>query len=196
MLSGRVTSLKERIMMAAAQELNERGVRFTVDAVAEKLGISKKTLYQYYRSKDELIADIVQAALEDCTAQQEAILASDRDFAAKLAGILTITPQLFGKINDWVYADLQRYRPAEWAKIEEYRRSCGIDTRLLLDQGVAAGYLRPVNTAVAARMLRGSVTEMMNYDFLAEANLTFTDALRASTDVILRGLLRDTGDGE
>lgn len=183
-------------MMAAAQELNERGVKFTVDAVAERLGISKKTLYQHYRSKDELIAAIVQAALDDVRAQREAILAGDLDFKGKLAGILTVTPQLYGKINDWVYADLQRFRPTEWAKIAEYRHACCADTRLLLEQGVAAGYLRPVNAAVAARMLQGTVTEMMNYEFLAEANLTFADALKASTDIILRGLLKESGDGE
>jgi AcrR family transcriptional regulator len=48
---------RERIITAATKLFYSEGLRATsVDAVAEKAGITKKTLYYHFRTKDELIA--------------------------------------------------------------------------------------------------------------------------------------------
>ena len=48
---------RERIVAAAARLFYNEGIRAaSVDAIAEKAGITKKTLYYHFRSKDELIA--------------------------------------------------------------------------------------------------------------------------------------------
>lgn len=180
--------MKRRIMMAAAQEMNERGVKFTVDAVAARLGCSKKTLYQYYRSKEELIAAMVQAAMDDEEAQEKAILESELDYPEKLAMYLNVTPQIFGRINDWVIDDIRRYLPDEWAKIEVYHESKRDNVRGLLDAGVASGHIRPVDTRVAAQMLL-NCNLVCDYPFLQESNLTFTDVVRVYADIFLNGIL-------
>ena len=51
------TRTRERIIAAATKLFYSEGLRATsVDAVAEKAGITKKTLYYHFRTKDELIA--------------------------------------------------------------------------------------------------------------------------------------------
>lgn len=48
---------RERIVAAAARLFYNEGIRAaSVDAIAEKAGITKKTLYYHFRSKDELVA--------------------------------------------------------------------------------------------------------------------------------------------
>lgn len=48
---------RERIISAATRLFYSEGLRATsVDAVAEKAGVTKKTLYYHFRTKDELIA--------------------------------------------------------------------------------------------------------------------------------------------
>lgn len=181
--------MQRRIMMAAAQEMNERGVKFTIDAVAARLGCSKKTLYQYYRSKEELIATMIQAALDDEESQEKAILESDLDFTEKLAMYLNVTPQIFGRINDWVIDDIRRYLPEEWAKIEAYHRAKRDNIRGLLDAGVGAGHLRSIDTRVAAQMLM-NCDLVCDYPFLQESNLTFVDVVRVYADIFLYGVLK------
>src|SRR5512138_1475082 len=47
----------ERILAAADKLFYEQGIRAVgVDAIAEQAGVSKRTLYNYYPTKDELIA--------------------------------------------------------------------------------------------------------------------------------------------
>lgn len=53
---------KDRILDAANRLFYAEGVRATgVDAVAEQAGVTKKTLYYHFRSKDDLIAAYLQS---------------------------------------------------------------------------------------------------------------------------------------
>jgi AcrR family transcriptional regulator len=53
---------RERIVAAAARLFYNEGIRAaSVDAIAEKAGVIKKTLYYHFRSKDELIAAYLES---------------------------------------------------------------------------------------------------------------------------------------
>ena len=53
---------RERIVVAAARLFYNEGIRAaSVDAIAEKAGVTKKTLYYHFRSKDELIAAYLES---------------------------------------------------------------------------------------------------------------------------------------
>lgn len=75
---------RERIIQAAARLFYNEGIRAaSVDAIAEKAGVTKKTLYYHFRSKDELIAAYLesrdQPTLELYTQWFEATLGSAAD---------------------------------------------------------------------------------------------------------------------
>ncbi len=53
---------RERILQAAGKLFHRDGIRaISVDAIAEKAGVTKRTLYYHFRSKDDLIAAHLQA---------------------------------------------------------------------------------------------------------------------------------------
>jgi AcrR family transcriptional regulator len=53
---------RERIVTAAARLFYNEGIRAaSVDAIAEQAGVTKKTLYYHFRSKDELIAAYLES---------------------------------------------------------------------------------------------------------------------------------------
>jgi AcrR family transcriptional regulator len=53
---------RERIVASAARLFYNEGIRAaSVDAIAEKAGVTKKTLYYHFRSKDELIAAYLES---------------------------------------------------------------------------------------------------------------------------------------
>ena len=182
-------TLKERILFEAAREMNERGVKFTIDHVAAKLGISKKTLYQQYTSKKLLITAIVDTALEDIEVQWKELLESPREITERIIAMLLVEPRVFEQVNDWVYEDMRRYCPQEWVKIEQFRLDKLDVLAKLLDEGIAQGKIRPINTKVAAQMLFGAVNEFFNYHFLKQNNLTLNSAIHFSIDIFLNGVL-------
>lgn len=58
----RYTDTRQRIVAAASKLFYAEGIgRVSVDAVAEKAGVTKRTLYYHFRSKDDLIAAYLDA---------------------------------------------------------------------------------------------------------------------------------------
>lgn len=61
-MSSNADQTRERIVTAAARLFYNEGIRAaSVDAIAEKAGVTKKTLYYHFRSKDELVAAYLQS---------------------------------------------------------------------------------------------------------------------------------------
>ena len=61
-MAGTSNPTRERIISAASKLFYSEGIRaVSVDAVAEKAGLTKRTLYYHFRSKDDLIAAYLAA---------------------------------------------------------------------------------------------------------------------------------------
>jgi AcrR family transcriptional regulator len=61
-MTGTSSATRERIISAASKLFYSDGIRaVSVDAVAEKAGLTKRTLYYHFRSKDDLVAAYLAA---------------------------------------------------------------------------------------------------------------------------------------
>lgn len=58
--AARRSDCDRRIHAAVHALLAERGMRLSMDAVAERAGCSKQTLYNYYGCKENLLRDVLQ----------------------------------------------------------------------------------------------------------------------------------------
>jgi AcrR family transcriptional regulator len=80
--------LSNRILGQARADFLTHGYSaVTMDAIATELGISKKTLYQHFSSKDALIRDVILGLSREIRAEADALLRHRRlNFAEKLRG--------------------------------------------------------------------------------------------------------------
>lgn len=83
------TTTKDRIIAAASKLFHDEGIRtVSMDAVAEKTGVTKRTLYYHFRSKDDLIAAHLEARDQpNLTLFQKWFAKTDGDVAEKIKGI-------------------------------------------------------------------------------------------------------------
>lgn len=97
------------------------GIRsLTMDDVARELGISKKTLYQFVSSKEDLVLKVIQRHIfEDCE-KAMALNATATDAIDELMKVAEYNSVDFGKMKSNVIFELQRFYPEAWAKIQEY----------------------------------------------------------------------------
>jgi len=183
--------MKEKILQATAHEFNNRGVKFTIEHVAAHLGISKKTIYQYFSSKDVLITEVIEMVLADVELEEQEILNDkDRDFADRIKDLMLLSPKRIVKVNDWIMEDIKRYRPSNWNRIEQFRYERMLVLSEFLESGILLGIVPALNTKVAARLLLGACTELSKYDFLVENNLDSIQAREVLADIFLHGILK------
>ena len=69
--------MKEKIIKESIVSLRTEGLKFSVDTLAERLKISKKTVYKYFPTKEDLARAIYEEYYKDALAKADSISKSD-----------------------------------------------------------------------------------------------------------------------
>ncbi|MCC5468147.1 TetR/AcrR family transcriptional regulator [Pelosinus baikalensis] len=183
--------MRNRILMAAADEMKTRGVKFTMSDLARRLSLSKTSLYEHFASKNELVHDILATAIQDVQNQEQEIYSnSGLSVAEKIQALLKVAPKVFGPINNHsLYDDLRHYYPEEWQLVSDFRQEQLNHLTSLIVQSIENNSLRPINVSVLKQIVTSAMNDLFNYRFLEESNMTHADALSAMADIIMFGLL-------
>ncbi len=96
---------REHLLVTALQLFNEYGFHATgIDRVQAESGVSKTTMYKYFKSKDELIQAALEMRHEQFNAwiseRMNSLIASD--YAGRADGPLLA---LFDALNEWIHSD-------------------------------------------------------------------------------------------
>ena len=169
--------------------------RLSIDQLVSDLGMSKKTFYKIFRSKDDMLSQIVDRTLGEVRLFFGEIAGSDRDFLEKLTAILTIVAEQIGRMGKPLQEDLQKYRPDLWKRIEDFRRQRLTQTFApLIDQGIEEGYVRSdVNKRVFLFAYIGAIQNLITPQVLVQESFSAQDALRGIVGIFFQGILTDHG---
>jgi TetR/AcrR family transcriptional regulator, cholesterol catabolism regulator len=191
--------IRERIMEEAEKLFNRYGIRsITMDEIARHLGISKKTLYQWFENKDELVYGISQAHTETDCANWERVQAMGGSALDEMLEISNILRKEVEGLNPSLVYDLQRFYPRAWQLFEQQRESVferTIEYNIL--RGIREGYYRKdLNVKILSRMRVDGVLRSFNPDIFPPETFQFAVVQHAMLDHFIHGLLTDKGQKE
>lgn len=66
--------MKDKIIYASIESLRQEGLKFSVDTLANKLGISKKTIYKFFPDKETLALALYEKYYADIKAKAEMLI--------------------------------------------------------------------------------------------------------------------------
>lgn len=113
---------KERIKSAAHDLVMKYGIRtVSMDDIAAHVGMSKKTLYQYYSDKDELVKAVVEAIIEEnrCECCSHVEKADDAIHEIFLA--MDMMVEMFRDMNPVILYELQKYHPTVFQVFQKHK---------------------------------------------------------------------------
>jgi AcrR family transcriptional regulator len=187
--------IRTQIVAKAREEFFTHGfTKVTTEELAEALGISKKTLYQHFSSKDELL----RAALYQMRDEMSAAIGSivDRDdllFVEKLRMMMTAIGTRVSQLRQPFFIDIQRKAPHLWKELEEFRRE-KIFTVIgkLFAQGSRSGMLRrDIDPQLFMVMFFAVVQQTINPDSLAHLPYSASQVFDTLIRVLMEGVLTD-----
>ncbi|HVN79090.1 MAG TPA: helix-turn-helix domain-containing protein, partial [Terriglobia bacterium] len=110
------TLTKSRILEIARDKFFQLGfTRVTMDEIARDLGISKRTLYEHFTSKEELLREGLKQMTQEVERTIEGTLRDDTlDFVDKLIRVWTFMASRLSRIGPIFQSDLQRHAPGIW----------------------------------------------------------------------------------
>jgi len=85
--------------------------------------------------------------------------------------------------------DIMRYLPEEQEKIDRFRDEEWGLIKEIINKGVEAKYIRPVNTAIVKMIYNGILDQLSNFKYLSLNNLNPKEAAEIMIDILLNGLV-------
>jgi len=182
--------MKEKILDIAAQLIARYGLKkFTVDEIAAELKISKKTIYQYFNSKEDIIKEYFEVTVASDKESVQRELNSNENFLEKIHSIIHSNHQY--RLPIALLNEAKLFYPDEWEKIEELKQFKLDTIKNLLHQAADNNILKQdTNFAVLTQMLDGISDMFIDYKFLIENKLKTSEAIDEAFKIILQGILK------
>jgi len=191
------TDPRDRVLAAARAQFFASGyTALRMDDLAAELGMSKKTLYVHFPSKDALVGEILQGFVQDVRGSADVLLAdSTLSFTAKLHRFSAAMVQRFLKINPHIFRDLQRAAPHIYRQVEELRhRNIPHIFGQLIRQGQAAGMVRAdIDPDFAIEFWRCTIQGLLHPDALERLQLGPDRVFAQAINLFFGGLLTPAG---
>ncbi|MBA4135972.1 MAG: hypothetical protein C0518_01495 [Opitutus sp.] len=188
---------RRRILRAARAQLFARGYSaLTMDDLAVELGMSKKTLYQHFDGKEELVRTAIEEFAREVRTEADAILSDRRlTFAEKLRGFTGGMLQRLGQLSPHLFRDLQRFAPALHDLISDLRRkNIPYIFGRLIEQGQLSGKVRPdLDPQFAGEFLLHAMQGLMQPANLEHLRLAPHETFERAMNLFFGGLLTPAG---
>lgn len=181
--------MRNRILAAALRQMNVRGIKFTTADLARELSISKRAIYDHFSSKQDLIEAVLDSILSDLR-QQIAGIVDDKslDITDRIKALMVLYPKAFGPVNLQVIEDVRRFMPQEWTKFEDFFEERWRMLEKIIEEGAQKGLLTKVDLVILKRIYMGTVDQLLEFQFLAQNNITFADAMTKAAEILIGGL--------
>jgi TetR/AcrR family transcriptional regulator, cholesterol catabolism regulator len=169
--------------------------RVLMDDLARELGMSKKTVYLHFASKEDLLRAVLVHRVSEVGQGLEAIVRVKESFPAKLGHVARFLQGKIAEVSPVFLEDIRRYAPDCFRVVEEFRgRAIPRYFGRLFDEGIRAGHVRPqVNRDLLIRMLVLSIQGIIRPEAVGELRLHPREALDHILAITLDGILTPKG---
>lgn len=181
--------MREEIIDAAIRAFSIGGLKFTMTDVARSMGISKKTIYTIFNSKEEVLEAIADRYFSDFVILEKQVKENQEiDIFCKINLVLCALPDkyhniglnnLYGLRDKYpkVYARLLGNVYKGWESVEGY-----------IQEGIRENIIRKISVPVIMAMIEGTVKQFMDSSVLVNNQITYEEAKKEMAEIIIEGI--------
>lgn len=158
---------KENDILAAANEvfLSNGFSKTNMQDIADKAGIGKGTIYEYFKSKDDLFIQTLKYDIQSFNTQINEEILKEISFFNKLSKFIELTENFFlervGRINYYITCGASELSPKAQLDLENFiknmKNSGKSLTYHILKQGIDEGQIRDIDMDFAIEVIGGLV---------------------------------------
>jgi AcrR family transcriptional regulator len=186
----------EMILTKAKELFFSYGLKsISMDDLAKSAGVSKKTIYQFYSDKNELVAQVAQ----DLVHCHHRLFSDSRNSA--IDAIDEVLKQSDEPFDTWAtvtpgfFHELRKYFPEAWSRVEQHRQKVllpGITSNL--QKGIAEGFYREdLNIGFTAGMRIHQLQTALQPGVFAGVKMNVSQVMKELTNFYLHGISTDKG---
>lgn len=172
------------------------GIRsVTMDDISHELGISKKTLYQYVRDKDDLVRQFVEMEMNDHDNRMNISCTEDNNAIEQLLEISRCISILLKDHSMAAEYDLKKYYPDLYSKVRDLKRNHMLKFILSnLIKGKEEGiYRKEMNVEIIAKLNVSIIDNIFDNEVITISEFLDTRFFYEFFVYHIRGIANATG---
>ena len=188
--------MKEEIVKRALNDFMQYGFKtFTIDDLASKMGISKKTLYEHFPSKNDLVEAVLDYALDMSCKDVEAFVQGDGSVIENVYRNQKKVKEIFNINSDRPIWELQKYYSKTYERMEiEFAKSDARFIDKLLEKGWKEGLFREDINVNFYKTFYSSVQRLRSVaNTFPEREFPFWDTIYTLIEYFFRILVNEKG---
>ena len=186
-----VMEMKDRIKQKADELFRSYGIKsVTMDEIAARLGVSKKTIYQSFADKDELVDEVVGDLLTYNQACCNKDRAKSTDAIHEVFLAMEMVQQMLHNMNPVILYDLERNHQGTFQKFLQHKNKFLFQ---VIKENIERGkkeelYREDVNTDVIAKIRLETMFLPFNPEIFPKTKFNLVDLERQLTEHFLFGV--------
>nr|WP_254178060.1 MULTISPECIES: TetR/AcrR family transcriptional regulator [unclassified Planococcus (in: firmicutes)] len=185
------SAVKTRIIQAFIEETRNNGIKFTMDDLAKRLGISKRTLYENFSSKLEILETIIDQAFSEYEQRAQVIREDDTlSLQEKIHQLIVMIPNHNDFFDLRVLEQLRRYYPEQWQRVDREMNQWD-DLKQLLEEGMETGLIKRQNIDLLMKMILNVVNISLDQQFFSEQSISIKEAVETMSELLLDGFVKN-----
>ncbi|TAG11195.1 MAG: TetR/AcrR family transcriptional regulator [Sphingobacteriia bacterium] len=136
--------MEQRITIKAQELFFRYGLKsVTMDDIASSLGVSKKTIYQYYTDKDSLVAAVVQQEIDNDLVECSKHSAESENAVHEVFMAIDMMQEMFSTMNPAIIFEMEKYHPIAFEKMNDHKNKFLYKViKANLEKGMEEGHYR------------------------------------------------------
>ena len=194
-MDSKESTQKSIILNHGFERLITDGVRaFTVENLAACLCMSKKTIYNFFPTKEALIDKIVSFRLAQIETEIKTVIDGDFNPIQQFLGVMNIFYNSIAKLKIEQIGELKNRYPKMWQRIETFRLNRREDFYFILKNAQEKGLVRKnLDVDLIATIYANIINSTFQPEFFIENSLLPKIVLPAFVEFVSGGLLSEEG---
>ncbi|MCI1699101.1 MAG: TetR/AcrR family transcriptional regulator [Liquorilactobacillus nagelii] len=185
---------RQEAYIAALHLIEEKGPSFTMAELARKMKVSKRTIYQHFTSKADLLNQTIDYVFDDLLNNKSDEPIETNNSHLSPLEILQLQLQKLPNVYDLdkllrSSKSFSTNYPEQWARVNRRLDQLGSRVFQMLLNNPRVRILTATEKKVLLISLQQSIHKLVQGDFLEQCELNFHDAILALNKLLLEGIL-------
>jgi AcrR family transcriptional regulator len=188
--------IRKKIISESVVLFMEYGIRsVTMDDIARHLGISKKTIYQHFKDKEEIILVSTHDYFQREHERMEEMEKNSENAVEALFNLTVCIREQVKNIKSNVLFDLKKYYQNAWEKYTRFKHDVIYDSVLRnMNRGISEGLFRSdINPQILAQLRIGEIELSFNKDYFPEDKFSLIEIHEQLFEHFTYGILSEKG---
>jgi AcrR family transcriptional regulator len=172
------------------------GIRsVSMDEIANHLGMSKKTIYQYFKDKDSLVEGVINIEIEMHQDEFSKYASISENAIHEIFLTLDTVQEMLKHMNPSVMFDLQKYHTTAFEKFRTHKNTFFYDIiKANIERGKQEGLFRAdIDVDVLTRYRLANMFLMFDFEHFPSNKFTPIQIISETTDNFLHGMATQQG---